>query len=151
MHRLMVLALAVTLAACGSGHRCPDPSAPGTVRFADGATLTVRFATTQAERAKGLMGVEDLPPNDGMAFEFGTPTRARFWMKDTLIPLSVAFVRDSTIVSVREMTPCTADPCATYGASAPYTLAVEANASWFADHGIEEGDRVGAVTGPFCA
>jgi uncharacterized protein len=151
MHRLLVLALAVGLTACGSGHACPDPSATGTIRFARGATLTVRFASTDAERAKGLMGVKDLPPDEGMAFEFDAPTRARFWMKDTLIPLSVAFVRDSEVVSLREMMPCAADPCATYGSSAPYTLAIEANAGWFADHGIEEGDRVGAVTGPVCA
>ena len=45
-------------------------------------------------------------------------------------------------MTIREMTPCEADPCPTYGADAPYTTAIEANAGWFADHGTEVGDEV---------
>jgi uncharacterized membrane protein (UPF0127 family) len=76
-----------------------------------------------------------------MAFLWGRPTDSSFWMQDTLIPLSIAFVDASgQIVTTQEMTPCTTDPCTTYEASAPYTMAVEANAGWFREHGIEVGD-----------
>lgn len=89
------------------------------------------------------MGVTDLPENQGMAFVWDSPTVATFWMKDTLIPLSIAFVdEDGRVITVREMTPCEADPCPTYAAAGPYTTAIEANAGWFDLHGVEPGDRV---------
>jgi uncharacterized protein len=103
--------------------------------------LAVRVADTPDERARGLMGIRDLPADEGMAFAFARPSTASFWMKDTLIPLSIAFVgQDGTIVTLANMTPCRADPCPTYSARGPYTLAVEANAGWFRDHGVHEGD-----------
>ncbi len=62
-------------------------------------------------------------------------------MKDTLIPLSIAFVgQDGRIVTLANMAPCRTDPCPTYSSREPYTLAVEANQGWFRDHGIHEGD-----------
>ncbi len=103
--------------------------------------LNVDVADTDAERAEGLMGVEELPPDDGMAFVFDEPTDTSFWMKDTVIPLSIAFVdADDTIVTILEMTPCEADPCPTYEAAAPYVLAIEANGGWFDGHAIAVGD-----------
>ena len=89
------------------------------------------------------MNVTALQPDDGMAFVWAEPTTSTFWMKDTLIPLSIAFVNpDGTIVSISDMQPCHADPCPTYASAAPYTMAVEANVGWFADHGIGREDRV---------
>jgi len=117
------------------------PCAASTVTFANKGALHVELAADDAERARGLMGVTDLPTNRGMAFLWGRPTDSSFWMQDTLIPLSIAFVDASgQIVTMQEMTPCTTDPCTTYEASAPYTMAVEANAGWFREHGIEVGD-----------
>jgi uncharacterized membrane protein (UPF0127 family) len=88
------------------------------------------------------MGVERLPGNEGMAFVYDEPVEHSFWMKDTLIPLSVAFIDDAgKVVGLREMEPCRADPCPTYGVEMPYVLAVEANRGWFDDHGVEVGDR----------
>jgi uncharacterized membrane protein (UPF0127 family) len=76
-----------------------------------------------------------------MAFLYDQPTTDQFWMKDTLIPLSVAFVRtDGTIVAIRKMIPCTADPCPTYAAPEPYALAVEASPGWFRSNHIAPGD-----------
>ena len=119
-------------------------SPPSTVAFAHKGALHVDVAADDAARARGLMGVSDLPANQGMAFVWNAPTDASFWMKDTLIPLSIAFVDASRhVVTIHEMTPCTADPCDTYEASTPYVMAVEANAGWFDEHGIEVGD--GAV------
>jgi uncharacterized protein len=143
---------AVMLASCGGAHGCPDPGAPGHITFPGGAVLTVRIADEPDERARGLMGVEGLPTDEGMAFIYGSANDASFWMKDTLIPLSIAFVDgDNRIVTIREMEPCTdGDACRTYASGEPYMLAIEAEAGWFADHGIEEGDRIRSFDGPFC-
>ena len=104
-------------------------------------TLDVRVADSEDERSRGLMGLDSLRADEGMAFVFDGPTDGSFWMKDTLIPLSIAFVDDrGTIVTIREMEPCRHDPCPTYGADASYVLAVEANAGYFERMGITEGD-----------
>ena len=111
--------------------------------FKQGADLDVAVADDDASRERGLMGVTDLGANDGMAFTWTEPTDATFWMKDTLIPLSIAFVdAGGHVITISEMTPCTADPCRTYAADGPYTTAIEANANWFEDHHIEIGDEM---------
>ena len=78
-----------------------------------------------------------------MLFEFGRPSDEAFWMKDTLIPLSIAFYEESgRIVTVRDMRPCTHEPCRLYRSSRPYVGAIEANRGYFQRHGIGVGDRV---------
>ena len=120
----------------------PASMARGSVVFGGSDRLQVRIAETEQERQTGLMNVMALAPDEGMAFVFDGPVTTSFWMKETLIPLSVAFVgEDGRVVSTSDMHPCEADPCPTYTASGPYTLAVEANLGWFADHGIAPGDR----------
>jgi uncharacterized membrane protein (UPF0127 family) len=90
------------------------------------------------------MGVESLGANEGMVFLFDEPTAGSFWMKDTLIPLSIAFVDErGRVLGIEEMTPCTGDPCPTWDAGgAEYSMAIEANAGWFAEHGVTVGDTV---------
>jgi uncharacterized protein len=143
----LALLLPVLLSACAAQ---PDavPDRPGsTVTFEDqeemsASTLFVSVADTPSEHRKGLMDVESLPADEGMAFVFDEPTDTTFWMKDTLVPLSVAFVgEDDVVIGVRDMQPCDADPCPTYGVDRPFVLAVEANLGWFADHAIGPGDR----------
>ena len=95
------------------------------------------------------MGVRSLPADEGMAFLFPGRTTATFWMKDTPLPLSIAFVASRRVVAIDEMRPCAAEPCPTYGPARPYTYAIEANAGWFRDHGIEAGDEVTSFDGPF--
>jgi uncharacterized membrane protein (UPF0127 family) len=142
--RVLLLLVLVLPAACS------DPAPPAPVARAEvvlegassQARLFVQIADTPAERAQGLMGRTSLAPDAGMAFLWAEPVTSTFWMKDTKIPLAIAFwARDGTIVSIREMTPCTADPCATYAADAPFVGAVEANTGYFAEHGIAAGDR----------
>jgi uncharacterized membrane protein (UPF0127 family) len=139
----LLVSLLVGLVACSSPGSVPIQSMRvGAVVFGGGDRLHVRIAETPAERSEGLMHVMALAPDDGMAFVFDGPVTDRFWMKDTLIPLSVAFVaRDGTILSVSDMDPCTADPCPTYPPSGPYTMAVEANLGWFHDHGVGVGSN----------
>jgi uncharacterized protein len=133
----------VMVAACSSGASIqPSSLREGTVVFDQQERLNVRIAETEQERETGLMHVMALASDDGMAFVFPDPVTATFWMKDTLIPLSIAFVdSEGRVVSLADMPPCTGDPCPTFAAAGPYTLAVEANLGWFADHGIAAGDR----------
>jgi len=92
-----------------------------------GRTLTVAVASTGAQQAKGLGGVTTLDGIDAMLFEFSDTTTTRFWMKDTLLPLDIAFFRsDGTLIEVFTMPICSSDPCPTYGPSDPYRWAVEA-------------------------
>src|SRR5262245_43367242 len=142
-HRSMRKAvLLIWLVACTSNAATqPASMSQGTVVFPRHGRLHVRIAGTEQERETGLMHVMGLAEDDGMAFVFPAPTTTSFWMKDTVIPLSVAFVDASDrVVSISDMQPCTDDPCPTYAAAAPYTLAVEANLGWFSDQGVTSGD-----------
>jgi uncharacterized membrane protein (UPF0127 family) len=140
---LAALATSIALAACGADTVEPWGRPPSSVTF-DGtdAKLSVEIADDPEERRRGLMGIERLPADEGMAFVFTEPVEGTFWMKDTLVPLSIAFVgQDGRIVGIRDMEPCAAEPCPHYGVDEPFVLAIEANLGWFDDHGVEAGDR----------
>jgi uncharacterized membrane protein (UPF0127 family) len=138
---LAVLVSLTVVAGCEESERAKRPTS--TVRFGGtDATLAVALADDPQERRKGLMGIEELPADEGMAFVWPEPVDSTFWMKDTLVPLSVAFVDESGhVIDVVDMQPCEADPCPSYGVDEPFVLAVEANLGWFDDHGLEAGDR----------
>jgi uncharacterized protein len=148
VHRVVAIVLALTCAACTRASGDPASSAELTIRTNDGSvTLAVEVADTPQERAEGLMGRATLPPNAGMAFVWPEPTRGSFWMKDTLIPLSIGFWdEDGRIVSVLEMDPCHADPCPSYDPGVEYAGAVEVNQGYFRAHGVETGDVVELTT-----
>jgi uncharacterized membrane protein (UPF0127 family) len=80
------------------------------------------------------MGVTDLGDLDGMLFLFPKPSVSRFWMRDTLIPLDIAFIAtDGSLLGVLTMEPCPADPCPTYGVDQESQWAIEVPAGDFAD------------------
>jgi len=148
--RIAAVTLLVAVA-CASTNGPTANCGGATASFGNRATLRVEIADTDAERRRGLMEVTELPANSGMAFRWEGPTDGTFWMKDTLIPLSVAFVdAQGTIVTIHDMQPCTTDPCPTYAATAPYVTAIEANQGWFADHHVGVGDAV-SVSGEMCS
>jgi hypothetical protein len=143
--RLASLLLLVVVA-CGSAEEASDPNASAalSIRTDDGTvSLDVQVADTQAERQTGLMGRESLSPYDGMAFVWKEPVVSTFWMKDTLIPLSIAFWDDhDRIISILAMDPCTEEPCPSYGPDEPFVGAVEVARGTFERHGVAPGDRV---------
>jgi uncharacterized membrane protein (UPF0127 family) len=109
-------------------------------------TLAVEVADTPDERATGLMNREQLAPYDGMAFVWDDPVRTSFWMKDTLIPLSIAFWNEEgRIVSILDMEPCASDPCPGYDPGVEFVGAVEVSRGLFAERGVALGDRVELV------
>ena len=103
----------------------------------------ISVADSPEERERGLMGVESLGRDAGMVFVFQDQVSDPFWMKDTLIPLSIAFWNDDgVIIDILEMEPCLQDSCPTYVPSLPYTYALEMNAGWFEHRDIAPGDHV---------
>ena len=107
----------------------------GTVEiFLDGKSLLVAVADTPDRRSRGLMGVTDLGGLDGMVFISAEPSTSHVWMKDTLIPLEVAFfATDGSLLGIEEMEPCTSDPCPSYGVEQPWQWAIEVPAGAFDD------------------
>jgi hypothetical protein len=96
------------------------------------------------------MGVTDLGGLDGMAFVLPEPSTGSFWMKETLIPLDVAFfATDGSLLGVEVMEPCTEDPCPTYGVDQPWQWAIEVPAGGFADLPAEA--RLDVGRDPFVA
>ncbi|HEV7677466.1 MAG TPA: DUF192 domain-containing protein [Candidatus Dormibacteraeota bacterium] len=148
------MSLAVSLVACNSGGG-GTPLQTTSARGFPLGDLTVQRGSTQvlsvtveiADNAKawekGLMGVTNLAPNQGMAFVFGGTVNDQFWMKDTLIPLDILFAGSSgAVVDMLTMTPCPADPCPTYASSQPYQTAVEVASGVLAKAGVHTGDVV---------
>jgi uncharacterized protein len=103
--------------------------------------VAVEIADTQEEREVGLMHRESLPDDAGMIFLFEEEIAGGFWMKNTLIPLSIAFADgDGTILRILDMEPCEADPCEIYDPGVSYASALEVNQGAFESWGVEEGD-----------
>jgi uncharacterized protein len=149
---LVVLSLAAGVVACT--HDAPavtfstDTLRIATERGGD-VTLDVQVADDEAERELGLMGRTTVAPYDGMAFVWDHPVETAFWMKDTLIPLTVAFWdRGGRIVSVLDMPPCRADPCPTYDPGTPVVGALEVPQGDLERHGVGLGDSVDLVSSP---
>jgi uncharacterized protein len=112
---------------------------------AGGRPVTVRLevAADPAARARGLMGRTEVPEGTGMVFLYPRDVAEAYWMKNTLVPLSIAFIAaDGRVVSVAAMTPCTADPCPSYPPAGPYRYAVELPAGAFEAAGVAAGDKV---------
>ena len=107
-------------------------------------TLRVELAATASSRARGLMYREHLDQDSGMAFLYPTAQdHGPFWMKNTKIPLSIAFFDGrGEIRKILDMEPCLRDPCPTYDPGVAYRGALETNLGWLAERGIKEGDTI---------
>lgn len=105
-------------------------------------TLFVEVASTPQQWQTGLMGVTNLPQDEGMLFDFGvTDAGESFWMKDTPIPLSIAFVTSGqVVVATDEM--IAFDDKDFINSPSPYRYAIEANANFFPRYGIVAGDKM---------
>jgi uncharacterized membrane protein (UPF0127 family) len=107
----------------------------------NGNLLEVELATTPEARVCGLSKRVKLPENRGMLFIYPTVGQRTFWMKDTRIPLSIAFLDDSgRILSIQHMAPMQTEE--RYHSLQPARYALEINQGWFTGHGIGVGDIV---------
>jgi uncharacterized protein len=147
----LVLALAILLAvllAAGAslGARNEVRFPRGTATISTGerkVVLRVEVARTDAQRQQGLMNRRTLGRNAGMVFQFPRATSGAFWMKNTLIPLDIAFYGPrGGILRIMQMKPCRADPCPLYDPKVSYRGALEVNAGSFRRWGVRRGDRI---------
>jgi uncharacterized membrane protein (UPF0127 family) len=107
----------------------------------NGYRLVVELAATPQSRRCGLSNRADLGQNQGMLFIYARSDRRTFWMKDTRIPLSIAFIDGAgNIINIETMSPD--QTVNRYHSSKPALYALEVNQGWFKSHGIKAGDRV---------
>ena len=102
--------------------------------------IDAQVAASTDQRMTGLMHRKEMPQHEGMLFVFEVPSQQCFWMKNTLLPLSVAFVGDDgTIVNIDEMQPQTLD---SHCSTKPVRYVLEMNKGWFAKRGIKAGAKL---------
>jgi uncharacterized protein len=105
--------------------------------------IHAQVASTGPTREIGLMHRSSMPANEGMLFVFERPDMVCFWMKNTLIPLSAAFIDDNArIVNIVDMQPNTTEPHCT---QAPVRLVLEMNQGWFKQRGIGPGSAISGL------
>lgn len=135
---LLLLLPATALAGAGNG-------LPTVQLELAGQTLTLEIAADRASQRHGLMHREYLPADHGMLFVWDEPAQRGMWMKNTLIPLDVAFIdADFEITNIETMEPQTTR---LHSATRGIVYALEVNAGWFEQHGIEAGDRIPDLSG----
>ena len=104
-------------------------------------TLHVEIADTDDSRTQGLMFRHSMAQDSGMLFVFDGALLRSFWMKNTWIPLSIAYVDSSgIIIDILEMSP--ENTTSSYMSSKPATYALEMNGGWFLSHGVRPGDSI---------
>lgn len=126
---------------------CPIPNFPSATATLSDLTSTVTIdvlvADTFDQKLYGLMYRPRMRSDLGMAFPYSSDQTGGFWMKNTLIPLSIAFVdSNDVIVRILDMEPCVEDDCPSYSPDASYRMALEVNQGMFAEWEIAEGDRI---------
>ena len=103
--------------------------------------IRAQLAITPLQRQIGLMHRRDMPTQEGMLFVFDEPSQQCFWMRNTLIPLSIAFLADDgTVVNLADMQPQSDD---SHCSAKPVRYALEMNQGWFAKRGVKPGTRIG--------
>jgi hypothetical protein len=137
MALLLALATSAGLAPAQTG---PQPKLE-TVRLNAGMhNIVAELARSPDERAVGMMFRREMAAHEGMLFVFPASGPQCFWMRNTLLPLSIAFIADDgTIVNLADMKPQTTDP---HCSKQPVRFALEMNQGWFDKRGIKPGFRL---------
>ncbi|MCE3272464.1 MAG: hypothetical protein K0S57_2861 [Ramlibacter sp.] len=146
MKKFLALALAAfTLA--GAAHADePQMNLPRVKLTAGMHAIDAQVAATHQQRMTGLMFRKEMPQNEGMLFVFEAPGQQCFWMKNTLLPLSIAFVADDgTIANIAEMKPQSLD---SHCSAQPVRYVLEMNTGWFARKGIKPGAKLAGLPVP---
>jgi len=120
---------------------CGDVSAPyAEVQIDTYPRLNLEIARTPDEHQVGLMYRKTLDPDSGMLFVYDHPATEGYWMHNTYVPLSIAWIdQNGTIVDIQDMQALTDDA---HFPVAPYWYALEANMGWYVDHGVGVGQQI---------
>jgi len=140
------LFLVVLLTACGKGENQKATSAEGQRSIKpfikiDGISLEIEIVQDAESRQLGLMYRDELAENLGMLFVFESTQVLSFWMRNTFIPLDIAFIDAAgVIVDIQRMEPL--DESKQYISAMPALYALEVNAGWFENNGLKRGSKV---------
>jgi uncharacterized membrane protein (UPF0127 family) len=136
-------ALAIALLAAAAFAQEPQTNLPRVKLTAGMHIIDAQVAATPEQRMTGLMHRQEMPQHEGMLFVFDYSAQQCFWMKNTLLPLSVAFVADDgTIANIDEMQPQTLD---SHCSTKPVRYVLEMNKGWFAKKGIKAGQKLAGL------
>jgi uncharacterized protein len=141
---LPLLVLGICLAGCNSA-KTVDPFGLRTVNLVvGGVPLKAEVAEDEQSREMGLMFRDSLPEDRAMLFIFDQPHQASFWMKNTKIPLSIAFLENDHVISEeKSMRPY--DETLIQSRSDKVRYAIEVNAGWFDRHQVKPGSKVEGI------
>ena len=135
-----LLSILAALLSCAAFAQEPQTTLPRLKLSAGMYQIDAQVAQSNEQRMTGLMHRKEMPQHEGMLFMFDQPTQQCFWMKDTLLPLTAAFVSDDgTIVNLVDMKPQTTD---SHCSIKPVRYVLEMNQGWFAKKGIKAGTRL---------
>ena len=140
-HALPLAALLCALASSGAARAQEQQPTLPTVRLNSGMyNINAELARTPQQREIGLMGRRNMGASDGMLFVFEQSGVQCFWMKNTLLPLSIAFLTDDgTVVNIADMKPRSLD---SHCSAKPVRYALEMNQGWFAKRGVKAGSKL---------
>ena len=142
LHAVLAV-VAAALCAAFAGEAPAAPNLPTSALSINGHKIVAEVASTPDTRATGLMNRFSLKPDTGMLFVFERPEPLAFWMKNTYVPLSIAFLdADGRILNIEDMAPQTEN---SHWSKGPGLYALEMRKGWFAERGIKPGDRVEGV------
>jgi uncharacterized membrane protein (UPF0127 family) len=141
--RILALVICVLMAPGLPLAQPPQPTLRTTKLSVGIHVITAEIASTPQSRTIGLMMRERLAPNHGMVFVFEDKSQHCFWMRNTLIPLSIAFIDDDgTIVNIADMAPKSeASTCP----QRPVRYALEMDQGWFAKRGVTAGKKISGL------
>jgi uncharacterized membrane protein (UPF0127 family) len=132
--------LAAALLAFAAFAQEPQMNLPRVKLRAGMHVIDAQVAASPEQRMTGLMHRKEMPQHEGMLFVFEYAAQQCFWMKDTLLPLSIAFVaEDGTIVNIDEMKPRSLD---SHCSQQPVRYVLEMNKGWFAKKGVKAGQKL---------
>ncbi len=136
----VLAALALIAAAPASAQTEAQPKLETITLQAGMHNIRAEVARTPQQTQTGMMFRKEMAPHEGMLFVFDAPARRCFWMKNTLLPLSIAYIADDgRIVDVLDMQPLSE---ASHCSSQPVRFALEMNQGWFAKRGIKPGFKL---------
>ena len=141
IRRTTLIGLLALFASSAWSQSAPQLDLPKVTLKAGMHLIHAQGASTPEQRATGLMLRAEMPANEGMLFVFEEPAGQCFWMKNTLLPLTAAFVADDgTIVNLADMKPRTLD---SHCSAKPVRYVLEMHQGWFAKRGLQAGSRLG--------